>query len=305
MNKRILVFGLLWIFLPLTACFPLTTPTPTVNFKQQDPLIISTIPDPDSEKQKRLFEKLVAYLETQLGIPVKYQLLPNAVTTITAFQLGAVELVWFDGLTGVQARVNVSGADAIIQRDIDEQFYSLFIANQESQLTPFDDLTELIKLKGKTFTFSGQFSTSGRLMPQYFLYQAGVKLEDFRGQPGFSENSNQTIQQVETGIYEVGVVQEAVWQQEVNTNKINLEKVSVIWRTPAYPNYHWVIHPKTQKKYGQDFFQQVQQAFLNLDPSIPEEKEILDLFEAQQFIPTENSNYEVIEKIARELNKIQ
>ncbi len=305
MNNRISISGLLLVVLPLIACSIQTAQIPTVTRKQNQPLIISIIPDSDPQKQQRQSQKLVAYLEAELGIPVEYQSIPNQAAAVTAFKLGDLELVWLDGLTGVQARLQVPGATAIAQRDIDEQFHSLFIAHKSSGLTPFNHISELEKLKGKTFIFCSESSLDGRLMPQYFLQKAGVTLEDFKAKPGFSENPDYTIQQVETGAYEVGAVNEKVWQEKVDTNAVNLEEVYVIWRTPAYSNYHWLLHPKVQHKYGENLVQKLQQAFLNLDPSLPEEKEILDLFNAGRFMITDNKNYTAIEEISREIDQIK
>jgi phosphonate transport system substrate-binding protein len=142
-------------------------------------------------------------------------------------------------------------------------------------------------------------------MPQYFLEQAGVKLEDFKGQPGFSGDHDKTIKLVEAGTYEVGAVNEKVWQKRVATKEVDLSKVDVIWRSPAYYDYHWVINPDVTDSYGKYFIKKVQNAFLKLDPSVPEHKEILDLFEAKKFITTQNSNYTQIEEIGRKIGKIK
>ncbi|MGB3403428.1 MAG: putative selenate ABC transporter substrate-binding protein [Microcoleaceae cyanobacterium] len=308
MKNRILISGFFWIGLLLTACSTPTAQTSPSSEEiqhQNPPLVIAIVYDTDAKKQQRQSEKLVTYLESELEIPVEYRLIPNSNAAITAFKQAEIELVWLDGLNGVKARSKVQGASAIVQRDIDEQFYSLFIAHQSSGLPPFNDLFDLEKLKGKTIIFAGRYSISGRIMPQYFLQQAGVSLEDFAGKPNFSVTPEYTIQQVETGSYDVGVVNETLWQQKVDTNTINLEQVYVIWRTPAYSNYHWVIHPNIQQKYGQEMTQKIQQAFFNLDPSIPSEKEILDLFETGRFIPTNNQNYNAIEEISKQLNLIQ
>jgi phosphonate transport system substrate-binding protein len=142
-------------------------------------------------------------------------------------------------------------------------------------------------------------------MPQYFLKQAGVTLEDFKGEPGFSGDHDKTIKLVEAGTYQVGAVNEKVWEKRVQENAVNLDQVEVIWRTPAYYDYHWVIHPQVKEQYGADFVQKVQEAFMSLDPNVPEEKEILDLFSAGQFITTQNSNYSQIEEVGREIGKIK
>lgn len=297
--KKLLFCSLLLLILPLTAC------TPTANQTEIKPLITGAIPDQDPEKLQRQYEKLAAYLETELGVPVEYKPVTDYAATVTAFKVGDLDLVWFGGLTGVQARLQVPGAKAIVQRDIDAQFHTLFIANKNSGIPKMNDISELQKLKAHTFTFGSESSTSGRLMPQYFLKQAGVSLQDFRGEVGFSGDHDKTIKLVEAGSYEVGAVNEKVWEQRVQNKEIDLNKVDVIWRTPAYYDYHWVINPAVEERYGQDFVEKVRAAFLKLDPEIAEHKEILDLFSAAKFIPTENSNYDRIEAVGREIGKIK
>jgi phosphonate transport system substrate-binding protein len=269
------------------------------------PLVTGAIPDQDPEKLQRLYSKLAVYLSQELGVPVEYKPVTDYTAAVTAFKVGDLDLVWFGGLTGVQARLQVPGATAIAQRDIDANFHSVFIANKSTGLQPITDLKGLSVLKGRTFTFGSESSTSGRLMPQYFLQQAGLKLTDFKGEPGFSKNHDATIKLVEAGTYEVGVLNEQVWNKGVAAKTIDLSKVDVIWRTPAYYDYHWVISPQVEQRYGKDFPQRVQAAFLKLDPKDPKHREILDLFGAAKFIPTENGNYQQIEAIGRDIGKIQ
>ena len=284
-----------------TACAPSSPP----QLAQTPHFTIGAIPDQDPEKLQRLYGKLAAYLEAELGVPVVYKPVTDYTAAVTAFKVGDLDMVWFGGLTGVQARLQVPGAEAIVQRDIDAQFHSVFIANTASGLSPVDDLSGLAQLKGHTFTFGSESSTSGRLMPQYFLGQAGVRLEDFRGEVGFSGSHDKTIKLVEAGSYEAGVLNEQVWLSRVEAGEVDLDKVQVIWRTPPYYDYHWVIRPDVKDRYGDDFVERVRAAFLKLDPGVPEHREILDLFGAQKFIPTQNANYAEIEAIGRQIGKIK
>ena len=79
----------------------------------------------------------------------------------------------------------------------------------------------------------------------------------------------------------------------------------MIWRSPAFYDYHWIINPQVKQRYGEDFTKKVQNAFLKLDPKVPEQKEILELFQAKKFITTKNENYTQIEKIGRGIGKIK
>ncbi|MBW4501855.1 MAG: putative selenate ABC transporter substrate-binding protein [Scytonema hyalinum WJT4-NPBG1] len=303
--KKFLVSGALLLLLPLTACSPSTSGNSGTGAKEVKPLITGAIPDQDPEKLQRQYTKLASYLQKELNVPVEYKPVTDYTAAVTAFKVGDLDLVWFGGLTGVQARLQVPGAEAIAQRDVDEKFHSVFIANKKTNLKPFKDTADLQQLKGRTFTFGSESSTSGRLMPQHFLQQAGVNLTDFKGQAGFSGDHDKTIKFVEAGTYEVGALNEKVWQKRVNAKEVDLNKVEVLWRTPAYYDYHWVLNPQIKQRYGEDFGKKVQNALFKLDSKVPEQKEILDLLQAEKFIPTKNENYAQIEKIGREIGKIK
>ncbi|MGF1491825.1 MAG: putative selenate ABC transporter substrate-binding protein [Microcoleaceae cyanobacterium] len=312
MNRRLLITAFLALTLQIaSACSSpsersqSSNPGANVAETYTVPFVAGAIPDQDPEKLQRLYSKLADYLEAELGVPVEYKPVTDYTAAVTAFKVGDLDMVWFGGLTGVQARLQVEGAEAIAQRDIDAEFHSVFIANENSGLEPIDDISELNELKGKTFTFGSESSTSGRLMPQHFLQQAGVSLEDFRGEPGFSGSHDATIQLVEAGSYQAGALNEQVWESRVESGEIDLNQVRVLWRSPAYYDYHWVLHPQVKERYGEDFAQRVQDALLSLDANDPEEKEILELFGADKFISTENDNYAEIEAVGREIGKIQ
>ena len=301
MLKKFLLL-LLGTSLLLTGCS--AAPTEKANVPQR-PLIISAIPDQDPEKLQRLYESLASYLSTELGVPVIYKPVVDYTASVTAFKVGDLDLVWYGGLTGVQARLQVEGAQAIIQRDIDAAFHSVFIANVNSGLEPFTDIQGLQSLKGHTFTFGSDSSTSGRLMPQYFLKQAGITLTDFSGETGFSGSHDKTIKLVESGTYNVGVLNEQVWESRLKAGEVDTSKVILLWRSPAYFDYHWVLNPNVAKDFGADMPEKITQALLKLDPNVPEQKAILELFGANKFITTENANYAEIEAIAREIGKIK
>ncbi len=263
-----------------------------------EPFVISAIPDQDPEKLQRLYGTLATYLGKELGVPVEYKPVTDYTASVTAFKVGDLDMVWYGGLTGTQARLQVPGAQAIVQRDIDAQFHSVFIANKAS------GITELADLPGHSFTFGSESSTSGRLMPQYFLQQAGIKTSDFGGEVGFSGNHDKTIELVTAGTYDAGALNEQVWKTRLAEGKADQSKVDAFYTSPAFFDYHWVIHPDVTERYGADFIAKVQNAFYNLDLGVPEHKEILDLFGATKFIATTNENYQQIEAIGREVGLI-
>jgi len=310
--RRSVLAGLsgLLLLLPLGACSPSTD---AQNADEEEaatevaiPLTVGAIPDQDPEEVQRLYIKLADYLEAELGVPVEYEPVTDYAAAVTAFRVGDLDLVWFGSLTGVQARLQVDEAQAIVQRDIDDAFHSVFIANTGTGIEELSDIADLDQLKGRTLTFGSESSTSGRLMPQHYLQEAGLNIDsDFKGEVGFSGNHDATLKLVEAGTYDVGALNEQVWEARLADGSVDESKVRFIWRTPPYPNYHWVIHPDVEERYGEGFIEKVQTTLVSLDPSVPEEKEILDLFGAEAFIPTENDNYAEIEAVGRQIGKIQ
>lgn len=266
---------------------------------------IGAVPDQDPEKLQRLYGALATYLQQTLGVPVVYEPVTDYVAAVIAFRVGDLDMVWFGGLTGVQARLQVEGAEAILQRSIDAEFHSVFIANSRSGWEAVDDVAGLARLEGHTFTFGSESSTSGRLMPQYYLEQAGLTLADFRGEVGFSGSHDKTIKLVEAGTFSAGALNEQVWRSRVASGDVDLARVDVIWRTPAYYDYHWLVSPLVGERFGAGFVERVRLAFTNLDAGVPRHKEILDLFGAQKFVATQNSNYDQIESIGRAIGKIK
>ncbi len=259
------------------------------------PLVISAIPDQDPDKLQRLYGLVATYLSQQLGVPVQYKPVTDYTASVTGFKVGDLDLVWYGGLTGVQARLQVPGAQAIAQRDIDDQFHSVFIANVASGITSLTDL------KGHTFTFGSNSSTSGFLMPAYYMLQNGVQLSDLKGQPGYSGSHDKTIDLVQAGTFDAGALNQQVWQSRVAAGTVDTSTVKLIWTTPAFHDYHWVVNPQVEQRYGTGFIAKIQQALFNLDASKPDQKAILDLFGAKKFVPTQPSNYDQIAAVGAQL----
>jgi phosphonate transport system substrate-binding protein len=275
--------------------------------KRKQPLLrIGAIPDQNPEKLNRLYGLVANELAQQLGVTVKYVPVTDYAAAVSAFRTGDLDLVWFGGLTGVQATLQKPGARMVAQRDIDAQFYTVFIANPRSGLKPIRSINQLAELKGKRFTFGSESSTSGRLMPQYFLSKAGVTLKDFAGgAPGFSGSHDATIALVQSGAYDAGAVNEQVWKANLRSGKANRAKVVQIWRTPPYPDYLWLAQPNLDQRFGKGFTAKLQKAITAWRPSDPEQKVILGLFGAQQFTTVNPAGYKKIEQVGRQIGRIR
>lgn len=305
-SRRGFLLGSSGLVVLLAGCAP--TPTPTggasgtaASGTATGPLGLSAIPDQDPELLGRLYGLVADRIGGALDREVEYTPLTDYTAVVRAFELGDVHLAWMGGLTGVQARSRVEGATAIAQRDIDAEFHSLFIATTASGLEPFEEVDGLRSLRGRTLTFGSETSTSGRLMPQFFLDEAGVDLAELAGEPGFSGSHDATIEAVATGGFETGAVNEQVWKATVEAGEVDLSGVVVLWRTPPYADYHWLAHPELDELYGAGATERITDALVGLDGEDPDDAAILELFGAGSFVTTKNGNYDRIEEVARGL----
>lgn len=274
-------------------------------------LHIGAIPDQEPERLQRTYGLLSDRLEERLAedgfdVEVEYVPVTDYPGALTGFAVGDLDAVWFGGLTGVQARLEVDGAQAVAQRDIDESFTSVFIAGADASVEAIDDVDGLAELAGRSFTFGSESSTSGRLMPQSFLAEAGIDPdEDFEGQPGFSGSHDATIELVAAGTYDVGALNSQVWDDRVAEGAVEESDVVEIFRTPPYYDYHWVVQPDLDERFGEGFTAGFTDALTSLDIDDPDDAEVLELFGAGAFIETENGNYATIEAVGRDAGLIR
>lgn len=261
-------------------------------------LVFTAIPDEDETKLVERFRGIADYLSENLDVDVRYIPVKSYAAAVSAFRNNQVQLAWFGGLSGVQARALVPGSQAIAQGVEDEAFYSHIIAHKSTGLDEAEDLPE--ELRGKTFTFGSKGSTSGRLIPEYYIREAFNEApDDVFSRVGFSGNHTRTLRLVEAGTYEVGAINFSVWDKETKDGNVDTDAVKVIWTTPSYPNYQWSIRGDADERFGEGFTDRVQQALLNM-----KDEELLNSFPRSGFIPVSNDAYKPIEVVGKQIGII-
>lgn len=257
--------------------------------------VFTAIPDEDESRLHSRFDKVAAYLSKELGADVKYIPVKSYGAAVTAFLNNQVQLAWFGGLSGVRARLRVPGSEAIAQGFEYPTFITYFIAHASTGLK--EAKTFPAAIQDKTFTFGSKGSTSGRLMPEYYIREHFNKSpDDIFKRVGFSGDHSKTIQLVQSGAYQVGALNFKVWENELKAGKVNPAKVSIIWKTPPYTDYQWSIRGDVDKSFGAGFKNKVTKALLDMkDP------DLLASFPRQSFIPASNGDYQPILDVGKKI----
>jgi phosphonate transport system substrate-binding protein len=268
--------------------------------KVKPTLKYTAIPDQNTTELIAKFAPLTDHLSEVLGVPVEYVPARDYQASVEMFKGGDVHLAWFGGLTGVQARDAVPGAKAIAQGEADPRYYSYFIANAETGLERGDQFPTAIA--DLSFTFGSESSTSGRLMPEYFIrVNTGKSPDEFFAQPFFFSGSHdKTVELVESGRYQAGVVNYKVYDKRVASGATDPEKVKVIWKTPFYADYNFTVHPAVDEVFGTGFMMKLQRALVGIqDPAL------LSALPRERLIPARNEEFAGIADVARELGMLR
>ncbi|MBT9529301.1 MAG: putative selenate ABC transporter substrate-binding protein [Pseudomonas sp.] len=253
-----------------------------------DVLRVSAIPDEAPTELQRKFKPLGAYLEQQLGMKVEFVPVSDYAAVVEALASDRLDMAWLGGFTFVQTRLKTGNAIPLVQREQDEKFTSKYITANPA-------VKSLQDLKGKTFAFGSVSSTSGSLMPRFFMLKDGIKPEEFFSRVAYSGAHDATVAWVQAGKVDGGVLNASVWDKLVAAGKVDTSKVVVLGTTPPYYDYNWTVRGNLDPA----LTTKIKAAFLALDPAKPADKAILDLQAASRFIPTKAENYTGIEEAAR------
>jgi phosphonate transport system substrate-binding protein len=251
-------------------------------------LRVSAIPDENPQEMLRIYTPFADYLTKEVGIPVKFTPVVDYAATVEGLAANRLEMVWYGGLTSVQAAKQAKGARRIIMRKEDAEFKSHFITRTDTGIKALGDL------KGKTFSFGSVSSTSGHLMPRYFLLKNGINPDKDFSKFSFSGAHDATVAWVESSRVDAGALNFLVWDKLVETKKVDTAKVNIFWTTPAYVDYVWTVRAGVDKA----TVEKITKAFLKLDYNKPDDKKLLDLHRTKGYIVAKDEDWKGIEEAA-------
>jgi len=259
------------------------------NVCAEEVLRVSAIPDEVPTELQRKFVPLGAYLEQATGRKVQFVPVTDYAATVEGLAAKKLDLVWYGGFTFVQAQRRTGNAIPLVQREEDAHFHSKFLVASTSKAKSLADL------KGCNFAFGSVSSTSGHLMPRFYLLKNGIDPDKDFSKVAYSGAHDITAKWVESGRVDAGALNESVFQKLIDEKRIDATKVRVLWTTPDYYDYNWTVRGDL----GPQLIEKIRAAFLSLDYGKPEHKNILDLQRTRKFIPTKAENYRAIEEAAK------
>lgn len=265
-------------------------------------LRFSAIPNQNATELKAKFDPIASHLSEELGVTVEFFPSADYKASVEAFKNGQIQLAWFGGVTGVQARAAVPGAQAIVQGKEDPDFKSYFIAHKDTGLEK--SATFPAAIGTVKFAFGSESSTSGRVMPSHFIKQnTGKGEKEFFTAPAiFSGGHDKTVEMVSTGAVQAGVCDYTVYEKMVKEGKVDPVVVKVIWVTPGFQDYNFTAHPSLETDFGAGFTDKLKGALISITTKAPE---LLKVFPREALIEVTNKDFDTLEKLCREFGIVR
>lgn len=259
----------------------------------QPVLRFSAIPDQDTTAQAERYAPAAKWLSEQLGITVEFVPSSDYAASVDKFATGDIQLAWFGGVSGVQARNEVPGSRAIVAGAKDLQFKSYFVAHESTGLEKNEAFPTA--LKGMKFTFGSSGSTSGCIMPSHFIVQnTGQGPLEYFGEIGFSGAHDKTAYQVQDGAYQAGALSFSTYERLVKEGKIDANKCRVIWETPTYADYNFTASANLNEMFGDGFIDKLQNVLIECnDPAV------LKAFDRNKFVTVDNTTFQGIADVMK------
>lgn len=251
-------------------------------------LRIGVLPDQSAESLQRRFTPLLDYLSMRLSIDGELKIPGSYEELLEQFHDREIDLAYFGGYSYIKANQR-DRARALVMRRIDTRFTSVFIVPANS------DAQTLAEMRGRRLGFGSQLSTSGHLMPRYFLGQQGIDPEAFFGQVEYSGAHDRTAYWVRDGIVDVGALNAITFRSMLDNELLEPGQLRVLWETPPYADYVWALHPSIDD----DLALAIRDAFLALSPARNDHRRILGALDASGFIPADPAYFDNLETIVR------
>ena len=245
------------------------------------------------------FQPLADYFRNALGFrDVRLHTANDYAGIIEAMRARRVDLAFFGPAAYARAFEVTGGNTDPLVIELDENgtafYHSVIVVRADSPHRKLEDL------RGRTFAFVDPNSTSGFVVPNYFLHQQGTPAAQFFGRTGFAGSHDNGALSVVNGQYESAAVW---WRNENNSsfhrmmdrNLIPRDSLRVVWTSPRIPESPWTA----RRDLPQPMRDAIRQAMIEMPTRAPEQfRHILD-GKSKGFVPSSHDQFQPIIEMIR------
>lgn len=183
-----------------------------------------------------LWGPVLSALERRLGMPVRAEVAADYAGVIWKMRSGYAQVAWLGNKSAIEA-VDNADAEVFAQVQFDVGpggYHSLLLVNQESPLLETRDL--FAQAAGLTFGIGDVNSTSGYLVPAYFLFGRNGVQPHRAFKRVVRGNHEDNLNAVAQGTVDAATVSSATMERVLNLHPELRGRFRVLWRSPLIPN---------------------------------------------------------------------
>jgi phosphonate transport system substrate-binding protein len=256
-------------------------------------LRFALVPSDDTEQMMAGFDKLRAYLEKTLGMPVTVVQTTSYAACIEAMKKGRVDVAWLGPTSYIIAEQEADAEAFMVSVD------SKGITTYNSLiLVPANSTAKtLMDLKGKKIAFVEASSTSGGLVPSYMIYKAsGMPAEKFANIT-YAGNHDAVVNVVKEGTVDGGATNNLTLDRMLSQGKVTKDQVRILVQSDPIPGSPMVW----RKDLPEDLRTKLSDAII-ASPKALGTYSIAGFGEIASFKKTSPADYQIIRDMATKLN---
>lgn len=267
--------------------------------------IIST---ESQDNLKPKWDPFIEAMEAEIGRPVNAFYATDYAAVIEAMGAGKIQLAWYGGKSYIEAaeRSDAEAFARVIGEDGTKGYYSHLITNKDNPIVSQIDLNKgngdqyvIQNAADLTFAFNDPESTSGFLVPSYYVFaKNGVNPNEAFEQLTFAGSHEATAQAVANNQVDVATNNSEQMTIIENASPETREKILVIWTSPEIPSDPLAYRndlPDCLKEQVRNFFYNYKDA------------SILGALDWSGFEPAEDADWNTIREldIGKEILEVQ
>ena len=256
-----------------------------------DVIMVGVLPDQSAEQLVEKYTPLVDYLVDQTSLDIELVVPKDYESMLDDFSSHRVHVANFGGFTFTEAE-HRDNAEPLVMRDVDLRFTSCYLVSSA------DTRNTIEEFQGESFSFGPRLSTSGHLMPRYFLEAQGLNPDTFFASVRHSSGHDETATLVRNGDIVVGVANCVIVESMFLDGRLGQGEVRILETTPAYADYVWAVNEELDPAIKT----RLRDAFMDLDPTLPEHQEILRSLGAHAYLPASRSDLDEVRRAVRTNN---
>lgn len=263
--------------------------TSPVFAQGRDPsrLRVALLPDENAATIIQNAQPLKEYLEKTLSKQIELMVTTDYSSMIEAMRFGRIEVAYFGPLSYVLAKSRAPDIEPFavgIERG-SPTYNGVLIATAGGPVRTVEDI------KGKSFGFGDQASTSSHLIPRAFLAKRGlVAGRDYQAVHVGTHDA--VARAVQNGQLPAGGLSKAILDNLTQRGTVDKTKIVEIGLSDPIPNYPMVM----QGNLTPALKDAIRKAFIDM-----KDEAILKAFRVQGFAPTDDKAYDVLRETAKVL----